>query len=353
MIDTTPTVTSVLDLGAGAPGPTGGSPFATPAWCDAWTRVIAPRERPRTLTATADGRVVGALPWVAPRRPPLPRTRIVLGAEVADYAPAVVDGVAGAQALAAELLRRRGPALHVLGRLADDHPLLTALQNRAAGSSARLVPLFSEEFPFLALGPGGLDEPALSKLEKRNDVRRRRRRLGEVGDVTFLPAQPPSGTPGLADFFRLHEARWNQKGSAAGLFASARGRRFVADVAAGWHAAGILRLSFVLAGDRLVAARFGVALDQTYYGMKSAFDPEFTPYGPGHLITAEMLRHALGEGVTRVDFMRGAGDHKAAWTAQSRRVTFWALGRGAPAGAITKAAMGLLWVRNRERGRDG
>jgi CelD/BcsL family acetyltransferase involved in cellulose biosynthesis len=220
---------------------------------------------------------------------------------------------------------------------------------RALANRGHLVRLSTESFPYLAIGAGGLDAASLRRLEKRNDVRRRRRRLQERGVVAFLPSQSPDGSPGLAEFFRLHNLRWDQKGNGSGIFTTNMGRRLVSDVANSWWKEGVLRLSMITLDDMPIAARFGVQLEGTYFGLKSAFDPTYAAFGPGHLITHAVLKHNIETGVRGMDFMRGAGEHKSAWADQERNIGYWAIGRGMPASLTVQLARAVLWTRHKRR----
>jgi CelD/BcsL family acetyltransferase involved in cellulose biosynthesis len=341
------------------------SPFATRGWLSAWTAAFAGTERPEAVLAGEPAEPTGGLVAALARRPVLPalRVQVMLGCESADYAPAVAVDDAAAGALAERWLGgTAAPALLLVGRLRPDGLLLPALQRTAAGRGWTLTPMFTEEFPVVTLGADGdvdrdrdgdgdsLDEAGLRRLAKRNDVLRRRRKLAEHGQVEVLPAQDPAGRPGLADFFALHDRRWRTKsGTPSGLFVAPRGRDMVRELAREWWADGLLRLSFVTVDGTPLAGRFGVRLGETYYGLKSAFDPEYATYGPGHMMTHAVMADALATGARRMEFMRGAGDHKRAWGGAGRPVSFWVASRGVPALAVPHLARYVLWSRRRRR----
>ena len=66
-----------------------------------------------------------------------------------------------------------------------------------------------------------------------------------------------------------------------------------------------------------MAARYGFEYSGRYDGLKSAFDPSMSTHGPGHMITGYLLQQAAKDGLSTFDFMRGAGAHKHAWTADA------------------------------------
>ncbi|MGH8900403.1 MAG: GNAT family N-acetyltransferase [Egibacteraceae bacterium] len=219
-----------------------------------------------------------------------------------------------------------------------------------------MTELFAEEYPHLDLA--ALPDPArhVSRAWKKNDVRRRLRRLRERATAEFVYHRSPVTDPSaLEEFFRLHDVRWKVKEAAggtrpAGLFATEAGRRFLRVAAQNMDAAGWLRLSFVDVAGQPAVGRFGIEFDGCYYGLKSAFDPELAPYGPGHLVVGFLLEEAVARGLRRFDFMRGAGGHKRAWAGSTTQVGYHVLHRtGWPGDAQLAYAWTALRWRNRHR----
>lgn len=139
-------------------------------------------------------------------------------------------------------------------------------------------------------------------------------------------------------FHRLNDLRWSGKqATAVGPFTTAGGRRLLMNLAA---RGGPIRISTGFVDDMPIAARFGALLNGTDFGVKSAFDPESSKYGPGHLITGLVLRTLIDMGIRRVEFMRGEADHKAAWTADSHAVAYWTAQSPRPGG---RAGGDLVW----------
>ncbi len=338
------------------------SPFLSWEYADAWWRSFGGRDRLHVVVVR-DGREVLAIApllrcgGLAGR---VPAVYIGIGHEAADYCGALLGcrpEVTGPLLFGhLDRLVRTGGTV-VLGRLDPDGDLLPMLSRHATGSRAsRLTALFSEEYPYLDLA--ALDDPqrAISRAWKKNDVRRRLRRLSAEHEVAFVHHRSPKSDPqALADFFALHDARWAQKQAvtgarAAGLFATAAGRRFLREAAAGLDDAGWLRLSFVNVDGRPFTGRFGLEYDGRYFGLKSAFDPAMSDHGPGHMITGFLLQQAVDDGLQRFDFMRGAGAHKHNWTTTSRPVGYHVLHRRGRCGDLQRRyAWATLRWRNHRR----
>ena len=65
-------------------------------------------------------------------------------------------------------------------------------------------------------------------------------------------------------------------------------------------------LSAMYAGNRLVAAHYGLMSNTVVHWWFPAYDPEYGRYSPGKLLLCRILEASAGQGVVRFDF--GAGD---------------------------------------------
>jgi CelD/BcsL family acetyltransferase involved in cellulose biosynthesis len=215
----------------------------------------------------------------------------------------------------------KAPALVSFGRVSPQTVLYERVTERYRDHDRLRLSTFQlDTFPCLDLEATPQPRVEIERLKKRNDVRRRLRRLQEQHSVEFEydSSQDPAA---IEDFFRLHDLRWGAKSTQAnGPFVTGGGREFLRRAVAAMAPSGQLRLSFVRIDGERVVGRFGFELDGTYYGAKSAFDPRLASAGPGHLAVAYLLDTAADRGLKRFDFMRGDGAHKSAWTDASAQV---------------------------------
>jgi CelD/BcsL family acetyltransferase involved in cellulose biosynthesis len=271
-----------------------------------------------------------------------------IGQESADYGGMLLGdrpeetGAVLLSHLATEM--RRGRVAVNLTRVRPDGDLLPILQQCCGGPDAlgALVREDVDTYPYLNFAE--VEDPAtyVRKLETRNDVRRRLRRLQEAHDVVFEYDVEP--TPeAMNALFRLYEQRWGSKeGKASGIFAGPRRQAFAVDVARALHESGLSKLSFVYADGAPIAGRFGFEMDRAYLGYKEAFDDQFSKYGPGHLIVSHILGIALEHDLCGFDFMRGDGDHKSVWANEAREVGYWTLHPDSARGRIQRRIMWQL-----------
>ncbi|MDZ7615781.1 MAG: GNAT family N-acetyltransferase, partial [Patescibacteria group bacterium] len=79
---------------------------------------------------------------------------------------------------------------------------------------------------------------------------------------------------------------------------------------------GQLRLLWLEAEGKPLAAEYQLAGAGTLYVYQAGLDPDRLDWEPGHLATARVLQRAIAEGCRRVDFLRGNEPYKAQWRAE-------------------------------------
>jgi CelD/BcsL family acetyltransferase involved in cellulose biosynthesis len=330
------------------------SPFLTWEWVTTWWQHFGARDQLELLVAKDGDRVVGIAPLLRARVgvPPISQTMLVgIGQENADYGGFLLGehpAATGALFVGHVFDAAQGGVSVNLTRLRPEGDLLPIVQDEAARRAGK-VALVEEQttaYPYLDLS--ALDEPAayLHKMDTRNDVRRRTKRLAELHELRFdYDADPTDAN--LGALFALSGRRWDTKdGRMAGLFAGARGRAFIADVSRKMQPTGHVRVSLLWADDLLVAARFGFECDGAYLGYKECFDPDYSKYGPGQMLTSHILHLEVEEGMREFDFLRGEGAHKAAWVNAERRVGYWTIH---PGGTVGRLRRKLMWNQLRLR----
>jgi len=176
----------------------------------------------------------------------------------------------------------------------------------------------------------------------RATIKQTLRRLhDDHGPVAFSRVESLEEIPGaMEDLFRLHAARFQQRGS-AGAFAEANTRAFHQEIAERFLECGRLRLYRLSSGERRLAMLYCFLQRGVVYNYLSGFDPEFGRYSPGVLLLNHAIGDALEEGAREFDFMRGAESYKARWNAVSRengRIIFGRRGFASRAAVASRRA---------------
>jgi CelD/BcsL family acetyltransferase involved in cellulose biosynthesis len=193
--------------------------------------------------------------------------------------------------------------------------------------------------PYVDLS-GGMEEvrAGLGKDFART-LRRRRRRLEELGPVTYVDHPAPQDVESVLDEgLRLEAEGWKGREGVAVLNQPANERwyRSVAEVAQdqGW-----LRLSALYLDERMLAFRYDLHYGQRRYGQISSYDesPDMA-LSTGSLLLESALEQSATEGVATYEFGYGSHPWKYDWTSNERFVYDLLIFGSGPFGRLLSAA---------------
>lgn len=330
-------------------------PFERPGWISAWLDAFE-TDSFEVLTVHRDDELAGVLPLVgsdATRRSPTNLETPRFGF--------VVDEPATARRLAEELRRFRHIELMAID------PADPAFGSFMAGLAAS---------GFLTLTRPLLLSPYLDTTgdwntylrgrdgKLRSEMRRRRRRLEDLGELTFEVCDGRDRLAELLDEgFAIEASGWKGTYGTA-INSQPQTRGFYEDVAAWAAASGTLRLAFLRLDGRPIAFDLCLETADTHYLVKTGYDREFARFGPGVLLRAMMLERAFDAPTTRYEFLGtveganntwkrrwSATDHerirvdafagslagRVAWTAHRQVIPLSRRARTAAAAALTPA----------------
>jgi hypothetical protein len=147
------------------------------------------------------------------------------------------------------------------------------------------------------------------------DGRRRSRRLErEVGPLRMLADDPRPDV--LEQCFRWKSRQYVESGYPDAFAVGAHATLF-RELAK----RGLLKVSSLSAGDRLLAVHAGMLHDRRFYYWVPAFDGELRAYSPGRLLLDEMLKASLARGDGEFDFLIGDEPYKWHYATHARPVT--------------------------------
>jgi len=281
------------------------SPFMLHAWLAEWWTHYGQGAELAVHVARRDGRLVGALPLVIRRK---------AGVRVATF-------MGGRLSVLPDVLLATGEdtstAEQLLGRLSSSGCDVADLHGLPGGSLAevalgdRLHLVQRIEAPVLDLTPGwDAVYRAKTNAKKRNLHRRRRRQIGEMGEVsTTVARRLDELEPALEESFRLHALRWEGRPDGSG-FATEVGQRFHRAALRRLNAIDVPRIVTLRLDGRAIAFHYWFALEGRMYVHRLAFDPELGRWSPGLVNTLDAIESASDEGLTRVEFLGGDERYK-------------------------------------------
>jgi CelD/BcsL family acetyltransferase involved in cellulose biosynthesis len=315
------------------------SPFQRPEWIVPWCRYFEPDE-PWVLTLREEGRLVALLPlyvYTFPR-PTGPgdgdyveeRAVAFLGSPNSDYLDLIAEpGHAdAAAALFLEFLGEHAERWEICNfeELRPGSPMLTA--PLPEGWAEQRIP--QEACPALELGEGIQSLRDVLPKKRIRNLALLERQAARHGGAQIAMADTTTCGEILAALFRLHGARWRERGM-LGALASENHEKFHQDVAAGFAARGALALFSLSLGGEIVAVSYGFYEKREALSYLSGFDPRWADCKPGVLLKGAVLAEAIRRGCVRFDLLRGQEPHKYLWGAEDRWNTLRRLRHGSAA----------------------
>ena len=200
---------------------------------------------------------------------------------------------------------------HLAQMPADDLLIEYARQSGWAISDA-------EACPVLTL-PESYDEYVRSLGKNmREQIKRYPKRLEKEFEVEYELADSEDAVQkALTDLFKLHGARWRQRGQ-TGVLATARRQKFHRAVCAAFFRNDYLRLWTLRCNGAPACVLLNYFYDRKYYFFIGGFDPDLMRWSVGTCLFAKVFKRAIEEGASEFDFLRGEEEYKYRYGAVNR-----------------------------------
>jgi CelD/BcsL family acetyltransferase involved in cellulose biosynthesis len=171
--------------------------------------------------------------------------------------------------------------------------------------------LQSSVLPYVPLTATWKDFLETRSRNFRSQIGRKERNLQRHHGLDFRLANDPAQLPAAMEtFFRLHRARWNDDLRGSSL-TSEKSRAHLADFAARALNRGWLRLWFLMADGREVAAWYGWRIGHRYCYFNAGWDPAWSHASVGLVLLAHTVRSAIEEGAQEYNLLLGDEAYKA------------------------------------------
>lgn len=292
--------------------------FCRPGWYAAWWKAFGSGV-PELVTVRRDGGLVA----VAPMRREGSVVRSMTNWHTVEFSLLAEDERAYAdlvQAILAGGARRVTLEFVTVG--ASDLPMLEATASQARHRThVRTL----ERSPYLPLEG---DWESYEKTRERHlftETRRRRRRLEELGSVSFEIVDGREDLDRLLEeVFRIEGSGWKSEQGTA-MASRPETRTFYTDVAHWAAERDALRLAFLRLDGRPLAVQYLLEDGGTFYLLKGGYDIDLRKYAPGTLLIEEVLSYAFEKGLDSFEFLGFDEPFKRQWTDQAKdRVLFQA-----------------------------
>ena len=152
----------------------------------------------------------------------------------------------------------------------------------------------------------------------RSNLRRRRKKLAEKGDITFDRLEGAQAlSHGLEQGLALECSGWKGKRGSA-ILQSRDTYGFYAELARCSAYRGELSLYFLKLDGKPIAFHFGLSFDKNYLLLKPAYDETLNDCSPGQLLTENVIRDCIERGFSQFDFLGPDMPWKRDWTGHLR-----------------------------------
>jgi CelD/BcsL family acetyltransferase involved in cellulose biosynthesis len=300
----------------------GAAPWMRPEWIAAWIAAFGTGPPPRSWRLPPGfGGAMHLEVWILreAEQPvalvPLVRLRGALFSptnwDTPAFAPLAEDAKAADNL--ARVLFGAGAHRLELRFLPDEFPL-PDLHARARDAGYRTTSRVLMRSPYLEIEGSWEDYEAGLSRNHRGDVRRRRRRLEEQGELAIDVHDGRERLDELLDeAVRIEASGWKRRAGSA-LAVSPRRERFYRLVASWAAREGWLRLAFLRLDGAALAFHLNLEADGVLYHLKGGYDEAYERLGAGKVLQHAMLARAFELGLRRFEFLGGAERYKLAWT---------------------------------------
>ena len=303
---------------------TGETLFLLHEWLENWWRHFGNGRRLAIFLARREGRLVAALPLMEQRERlhglPVVTLRSMTNPHSCRFNALCGTGDEPAMEAIWGCLARRARPWHamILEDVPSDAPLLAPMLRAAARDRAPIGVWHGGRVPYLTVEGTWEAYHATLSQKFRANLRRRRSRLLEQGEVGYRRITAPEEVPeALRAGLKLEGSGWkDEEGSS--IASDPNLIRFYdrwAQIAAskGW-----LALSFLDVGGVPVAFDYSTCHEGRYYNMKIGYDPAWARYSVGQLLKEEILRRCFECGVSEYDFLGVTSTSKEDWKPSHR-----------------------------------
>ena len=284
-------------------------PFQRREWILAWIEAFAPRNL-IVIQVHDEHDLVGLAPLLIYSRGP-DHILAFAGGGVSDYL-----GLLAETGREQEVLKA---ILQCINDIPDWNLLeLTDINRESSLLTSKKLKPYVQEHNTCSVLPLPSTEAELLKIlsdKQRANLRNARSRLQRAGGAHVELARGDTLTEFLEDLFRLHTARWANRGG-PGVLNDENTRKFHRLCSPELLAAGILRLYRLRVRETTVAVLYSLWGSETVYCYLQGFEPEASFLSPGTYLMYEALKDAVHHGMRRFDFLRGQESYKQHWRAQ-------------------------------------
>jgi GNAT acetyltransferase-like protein len=179
----------------------------------------------------------------------------------------------------------------------------------------------------------------------RQNLRRRRRRLAEKGDLKYQLVDNKDAKAldtALADFFDIEASGWKgEGGTAIALKPELVG--FYTQLARDAAKRGALALGLLTLSGKVIAGHFSMVHARRHYLIKIGYDESLHEHSPGQQMVSDAIRDSCARGLEEFDFLGPCMGWKLDWESKLRTHAWLTIFRPAPKTKLVHGVRHVLW----------
>jgi CelD/BcsL family acetyltransferase involved in cellulose biosynthesis len=193
-------------------------------------------------------------------------------------------------------------------------PLVKAIDGLGRRPDLRRSSRVIERSPYLSLPAAAEALEMTLPAKRRSGLRRIRRRLADLGDVSVCVSQGQDRLDELlAEGFAVERSGWKGKRGTA-ISSQESTLRFYAEIAHRFARRGWLRLAFLRLEGRVIAFDLAVERGGVHYLLKTGYLETLRSHAPGVALRHEMILRCIANGCTSYEFLGSDVAWKREWT---------------------------------------
>jgi len=299
-------------------------PFLSHTWLRTWWEAFGHGVKPFVVTVWAEADLLAAAPMQRTRmkfygipvdaitsiyNPHTPRFDFILAAD----APREI-----LYKLIWSKLSDAGCDVVVLQQVPAESNTLTSIQQLAQDDRWAVGSWAARRSPYIRLETTHSEELDRIKAIHRYNLRKRYDRLTKLGPVDVEVVTDRAAVhDAMKDGLRIEAAAWKgERGTA--ILSDPDVTAFYTRLAEREADLGNLRLLFLRVGGKRISFSYILRSQDTLYGVKIGYDPEYHAYSPGSNLLNLILQEACANGYKEYDFLGADDQWKFDWTKESR-----------------------------------
>jgi CelD/BcsL family acetyltransferase involved in cellulose biosynthesis len=278
--------------------------FVLPAWLESWWQVFGAKTGLLLGEISKGGQTIG----IAPLRAKKAEAMFIGDAGVCDYLDFIITPGRENEffSILLDELKTRDITRLNLEALRPDSTVLTALVDIARERGYKVFRQTRDVSVALDLPRSWTSYLEGLTAKQRHEVRRKLRRLGEEGAVSFRVAGPSDVETSLGIF--LDQFRRSRRDKAR--FMNTRMQTFFEVMTRAMAAAGLIRFGFLELNGSPVASVLFLDYNNSRYLYNSGYDPGYRRLSVGLLTKVLCIKDAIGQGMACFNFLRGNEAYK-------------------------------------------